>query len=85
MTQGLGHKNVLLRQAQYAGAVDFTTCLQLARDLVNVKILNCRTMLRRNLWTRRMRLRDLACAEAVKAASLESLLGIGHGVRPISG
>ncbi len=79
MTQGLGHKNVLLRQAQYAGAVDFTTCLQVARDLVNVKILNCRTMLRRNhTESPEAALRDLKkYAEAAQeAASLESLLGI---------
>lgn len=79
MTQGLGHKNVMLRQAQYAGAADFSTCLQLARDLVNVKILNCRTMVRRNhpeAPDQALRSLKAYAEQALEAACIESLLGI---------
>jgi len=48
MTTGLGHKNVQLRQAQYRQAFDPERCLALARRLVSAKILNSRTLLRRN-------------------------------------
>lgn len=47
-TQGLGHKNVELRTAQYRASFDSVRCLTLARGLVRAKILNCRTLLRRN-------------------------------------
>lgn len=47
-TAGLGHKNVELRTAQYRASFDEVTCLKLARDLVRTKILNCRTLMRRN-------------------------------------
>jgi CRISPR-associated protein Cas1 len=48
--RAVGHdsKNVELRLAQYAGAMDPATSLRLARGFVVSKILNCRTMLRRN-------------------------------------
>ena len=45
---GLGHKNVELRTAQYKASFDEATCLRLAKTLVRNKILNCRTLLRRN-------------------------------------
>ncbi len=47
-TAGLGHKNVELRTAQYRASFDEMICLKLARDLVRTKILNCRTLMRRN-------------------------------------
>jgi len=45
---GTGHKNVELRTAQYRASFDEWFCLHLARGLVESKILNCRTLLRRN-------------------------------------
>lgn len=47
-TNGVGHKNVELRTAQYRASFDERLCLRLARGLVRAKILNCRTLLRRN-------------------------------------
>ena len=47
-TVGTGHKNVELRTAQYAGSFDKALCLRLAKGLVEAKIRNCRTLLRRN-------------------------------------
>jgi CRISPR-associated protein Cas1 len=48
ITHGMPHKNVELRRRQYAAAEDPDTCLSLARRFVEAKILNCRTLLRRN-------------------------------------
>lgn len=76
-----GHdsKNVELRLAQYAGATDPATCLRLARGFVVSKILNSRTLLRRNHravdGTVLFELKQLA-RKAGEVASLESLLGI---------
>jgi CRISPR-associated protein Cas1 len=47
-TVGTGHKNVELRTAQYRASFDDRLCLRLARGLTRAKILNCRTLLRRN-------------------------------------
>lgn len=47
-TVGVGHKNVELRTAQYRASFDDRLCLRLARGLVQAKILNSRTLLRRN-------------------------------------
>lgn len=47
-TIGTGHKNVELRTAQYRASFDERFCLHLARGLVEAKILNSRTLLRRN-------------------------------------
>lgn len=79
MTQGLGHKNVGLRQAQYRAADKPAFCLGLARDLVRVKILNARTLLRRNHPdppSDALEALKLAAEHAAAAESLESLLGI---------
>jgi len=43
-----GHKNVELRTAQYRTSFDESRCLHIARVLVHNKILNSRTLLRRN-------------------------------------
>ncbi|HZD39501.1 MAG TPA: CRISPR-associated endonuclease Cas1, partial [Terriglobales bacterium] len=48
ITHGMPHKNVELRRRQYAAAEDPDICLSLARRFVEAKILNCRTLLRRN-------------------------------------
>lgn len=47
-TIGTGHKNVELRTAQYRASFDERRCLALAKGLVEAKILNSRTLLRRN-------------------------------------
>jgi len=47
-TAGLGHKNVELRTAQYRVSFDNNICLRLAKGLVRAKIVNCRTLMRRN-------------------------------------
>ncbi len=48
LTQGLGHRNVELRTAQYRTSFDRRRCLELARGFVAAKIRNQRTLLRRN-------------------------------------
>ena len=45
---GTGHKNVELRTAQYRASFDERHCLAIAKGLVEAKILNGRTLLRRN-------------------------------------
>ncbi len=47
-TIGTGHKNVELRTAQYRASFDPRQCLRLARGLVDAKIRNSRTLMRRN-------------------------------------
>jgi len=79
ITHGLTHRNVEVRIRQFAAAADPAQALPLARAFVGGKIRNCRTMLRRNLDDAPERtLNQLAelAAEADRAASLESLLGI---------
>lgn len=80
-TVGTGHKNVELRTAQYRASFDSSACLTIAKSLVVNKILNARTLLRRN-WredkipdalSRDMK-RD--ARQASQAKSLEQLLGI---------
>lgn len=78
---GTGHKNVELRTAQYRESFDEKTCLHLAKALVQAKILNCRTLLRRN-WRgeeKPVALLDALkrdAANVIRAASLQELLGI---------
>lgn len=79
LTTGMTHKNVELRRRQYAAAADPARCLSLARRFVQVKIANCRTMLRRNhVAAPEATLRDLKTDQqhAGDAESLEELLGI---------
>jgi CRISPR-associated protein Cas1 len=72
-------KNVELRLAQYAATQDKNRCLVLARGFVASKILNCRTLLRRNHANpdaiALSELKQLA-RKARHADSIESLLGI---------
>jgi len=79
MTRGMDHKNVDLRQRQFAAAASPERSLQLARRLVGVKIRNCRTIIRRNANDPPARvlerLKELV-KKAEDATSLESLLGI---------
>jgi len=78
---GTGHKNVELRTAQYRSSFDEKTCLAIARGIVHTKILNSRTMLRRN-WRGDdrpdMLMSDLKrdAAQARSAKDLQELLGI---------
>jgi len=78
---GTGHKNVELRTAQYRASFDERRCLRLARRLVETKIRNSRTLLRRN-WREGERpdevlelLREDA-HRAARADDLAALLGI---------
>lgn len=48
VAHGVGHRNVEVRTAQYRMSFDDASCLRFARDLVAAKIVNQRTMLRRN-------------------------------------
>jgi len=79
-SQGIGHKNVELRSAQYKGSFDDQVCLLLARGWVQAKIQNCRTLMRRNWrgeadvspWL--IRLKQFA-GKAARATDMNSLLG----------
>lgn len=84
-TVSTGHRNVETRTHQYRASFDADICLKLARRLVAGKIANCRTLLRRN-WrgstADEKAPSDLLInlqhdiQQAVKASSLERLLGI---------
>ena len=79
ITTSVMHKNVELRRRQYAAAMSPSFCLGLAARLVQAKILNCRTILRRNHTAApQTLLQDLKRdhAHAAQARSLEELLGI---------
>lgn len=77
----MGHdsKNVELRIAQHEVARDLQKCLELSRRFVESKILNCRTMLRRNHREAPaevlFELKQLA-RKASEATSIDSLLGL---------
>ena len=80
-THGLGHRNVDVRTAQYRYSFDEGFCLRFARDLVAAKILNTRTILRRN-WRQDKEERkvildqlDAARRMASMASCLDTLLG----------
>lgn len=79
ITRGMDHKNVELRQRQFAAAASPERCLAIARRLVTVKLRNSRTLIRRNAEEPPphvlSRLRELVAA-AEAAESLESLLGV---------
>ncbi len=82
IAQGIGHRNVEVRTAQYAMSFDEASCLQFARELVAAKIINQRTILRRN-WRgrageRKAVLDRLAAARksAGGAKALSGLLGM---------
>ncbi|CUS38396.1 CRISPR-associated protein Cas4/endonuclease Cas1 fusion [Candidatus Nitrospira nitrosa] len=79
ITTSLMHKNVELRRRQYAAATSRSFCLGLAIRLVQAKIVNCRTFLRRNhAAAPETVLLDLKRdhVHAAQAQSLEELLGI---------
>jgi CRISP-associated protein Cas1 len=79
ITRGMDHKNVELRQRQFAAAASADRSLSIAKRLVVGKIRNSRTLIRRNADEppphTLSRLRELI--EAAEAAeAMESLLGI---------
>jgi len=79
MTTGLTHKNVELRRRQFAAAEDPAQSIRLARQFVDGKIKNARTLLRRNSEVRPDRaLRELArLRRQVRSCVVtESLLGL---------
>lgn len=82
IAHGIGHRNVEVRTAQYRSSFDDTFCLRFSRDLVAAKIVNQRTILRRN-WrgdatAREVPLDQLAASRkaAGGAANMPELLGI---------
>jgi CRISPR-associated endonuclease Cas1/CRISPR-associated protein Cas4 len=82
VAHGVGHRNVEVRTAQYRLSFDEASCLRFARDLVAAKIMNQRTILRRN-WRgepeeRQAVLDRLAAARksAGGTATLSELLGV---------
>ena len=79
ITWGMAHKNVELRVAQFRGAADEETALNIARDIVSVKLRNSRVMLRRNHTDApQAALAELSrLAKSVGGAdSLQTLLGV---------
>ena len=81
ITQGIGHKNSALREAQYRKSFDDDFCLKFSKTLVKAKIRNCRTILRRNHRSEKppdfllMTLKKYA-EETDKAKDFKTLLGI---------
>ena len=77
LTQGLPHKNVELRAAQFEAAGDGGRSLEVARRLVAAKIHNSRVLLRRNGEPTERTLAQLGrlVRKAERAADAESLLG----------
>ncbi len=82
VAHGTGHRNVEVRTAQYRRSFDADYCLSFARDLVAAKIVNQRTLVRRN-WRgdrdRRKKVLDRlnAARRSTRAAtSMGALLGL---------
>jgi len=78
-TVGNGHKNIELRVAQHAAFADAESALSLARGAVSAKILNCRTMLRRNHrepGETVLNELEILARQARGAAGAETLLGL---------
>jgi CRISPR-associated endonuclease Cas1/CRISPR-associated protein Cas4 len=79
ITHGMFHKNVELRRRQYAAAEDSEKSLSLARRFVQAKVLNSRTLLRRNHPALPDETLDGFKGDlrrTNKAASIETLLGV---------
>jgi CRISPR-associated protein Cas1 len=79
MTQGLGLRNVFLRQAQFRRADDEAFCVRIAREIAATKIRNQRTLLQRNHVeppSRALEALKRLARQALEAGSLETLLGL---------
>lgn len=79
MTHGHGHRNVGLRLRQFEAATDPSRALALAKRFVQGKILNCRTLLRRNAeGLPEAALGDLArmAGRAGRCKAADELLGV---------
>ena len=79
ITTGLSHKNVQLRIMQYAAAQDKDKALSISRAIVEGKIRNSRTMLRRNSQTKSesaLSQLQIMYRNASKAEGFQELLGI---------
>jgi len=76
---GLPHRNIALRQQQFAAAADLACRLRIARSIVRAKLLNMRALLRRNAQPEAPRQAlDALRNEArlvLRAESMEELLG----------
>jgi len=85
ITQGMAHKNIELRRAQFRLAENDEQATLVARAFIRAKLLNCRTMLRRNHRDAPLSvLRSLAAlaGRAGRALSRDILLGLeGTGAR----
>lgn len=78
ITQGMAHKNVELRRAQFRAAEDYERSLALAAAFIKAKVLNCRTLLRRNYHhvpTKVLRELAAVAGKVGQASSLEAILG----------
>lgn len=79
MTQSIGLKNIHWRREQFRHADDPAFCLRLARQLVDGKIQNCRTLLKRNhdgdASGATGQLKSLS-RDVLHASSLDELLGL---------
>lgn len=79
VTTGMGHRNVDLRIAQFRAAQSPAASLRIARRIVEAKIRNQRTLLRRNHGASpeiALRAMTRLAAQSRRASGLESLLGI---------
>ena len=79
ITHAAGPGNGHVRLCQYAAAVDAARCLGMARGFVNRKILNCRTLLRRNAPDAPQGVLDeleRLAADALRAGEIATLLGV---------
>lgn len=85
MTRGLGHKNAGIRLNQFRTIDNATGCLEIAGQIINAKIRNCRTILRRNARRdvkKSLKQLNHYARRALKAGAMESLLGIeGNAAR----
>ena len=83
--EGHSHKNIELKRAQFRAAEDREFCLRIAQRIVAAKVINCRTMVRRNHPEPPRAVLDgldRAQRDAREAPGLDSLLGIeGNAAR----
>ena len=82
VAHGVGHRNVEVRTAQYRCSFDASYCLRFARDVVAAKVVNQRTIVRRN-WRGEREGRkavldrlDAARRSTKVASSVSTLLGV---------